>query len=129
MIVITGSTVGRITVYPMDAEPGFVSQHVAICRVPSEVVPRFAFWGLHNSKGREQLLGQRYGQGKPGLNLTNIRNLTLPLPPIEEQQRVVVSLERFERSSRHVIEMQRQRRSELEALLPSILDKAFRGEL
>jgi type I restriction enzyme S subunit len=43
MLVITGATVGRVSVFPVGAEPGFVSQHVAICRLPSEKIePRFA---------------------------------------------------------------------------------------
>jgi type I restriction enzyme S subunit len=70
MIVITGATVGRVTVFREKLEPGFVSQHVAICRLPAdEVDPEFALWGLRSPDGQVQLLGQRYGQGKAGPQL------------------------------------------------------------
>jgi len=65
-----------------------------ICRLPEGTSqPRFALWGLRSPHGQEQLLGQRYGQGKPGLNLANVRNLSLPLPPIGEQHRIVAYLD------------------------------------
>jgi restriction endonuclease S subunit len=38
-------------------------------------------------------LGQRYGQGEPGLNLTNIRALSLPFPPLPEQRRIMSELD------------------------------------
>ncbi len=82
MLVITGATVGRAAVFRTGLEPGFVSQHVGICRLPKDwLEPEFALWGLRAPQGQAQLPGQRYGQGKPGLNLSNIRALAL-LPRI-----------------------------------------------
>lgn len=130
MIVITGATVGRVAVYPPDSEPGYVSQHVAICRIdPAHLAPRFALQGLLSPYGQEQILGQRYGQGKPGLNLTNIRNLRLPVPPLPVQQRVVEYLDHLEERTRQLNSQQAESKEEVEALLPAILDRAFRGEL
>jgi len=130
MLVITGATVGRVAVYRGDLEPGFVSQHVAICRLPREEVdPEFALWGLRSPLGQAQLLGQRYGQGKPGLNLANIRALSLPCPPIHEQHRIVAELDAFQAQVEALRRLQSETEAELDALLPSILDRAFRGEL
>jgi type I restriction enzyme S subunit len=130
MIVITGATVGRVAVYPSDSEPGYVSQHVAICRIdPAHLDPRFALRGLLSPYGQEQILGQRYGQGKPGLNLTNIRNLRLPVPPLPVQKREVEYLDHLEERSRRLTSQQAESKEQIEAMLPAILDWAFRGEL
>jgi type I restriction enzyme S subunit len=130
MIVITGATVGRLAVYPADNEPGYVSQHVAICRIdPAHLDPRFALQGLLSPYGQEQILGQRYGQGKPGLNLTNIGNLRLPVPPLAMQKRVVEYLGHLEERIRHLTSQQAGSEQGVESLLPAILDRAFRGEL
>jgi type I restriction enzyme S subunit len=52
MLVITGATVGRVSVFRDGLEPGLVSQHVAICRLPAnEVDPEFALWGLRSLQG------------------------------------------------------------------------------
>jgi type I restriction enzyme, S subunit len=130
LLVITGATVGRVALFPDGSEPGFVNQHVAICRLPSdEVDPEFAIWGLRTPDGQAQIIGQRYGQGKPGLNLANIRQLHLPFPPICEQHRIVAELNRLEAQVSVLKTLQRETAAELHALLRSILDKAFKGEL
>jgi type I restriction enzyme, S subunit len=130
MLVITGATVGRCTVFSDDLEPGFVSQHVAICRLPSaEVLPAFALWCLRATQGQTQLLGQRYGQGKPGLNLSNIRALKLPVPPLLEQRRIIAYLDDLQARVDALKRLQTETADELDALLPSILDKAFKGKL
>jgi type I restriction enzyme S subunit len=130
MLVITGATVGRVSVFKEGLEPGFVSQHVAICRLPqNEVVSEYAVWGLRSPSGQSQLLGQRYGQGKPGLNLSNIRSLSLPFPDVSEQRRIVSELEAFETEVDKLMAQQSESEAELDALLPSVLGRAFAGEL
>jgi len=130
MIVITGATVGRVAVYRSALEPGLVSQHVAICRLPtSDVDPTFVLWGLRSANGQAQLLGQRYGQGKPGLNLSNIRALALPFPPRVEQTRIASELNRLQEQADQLVGSQQASGGELDALMPALLDRAFRGEL
>lgn len=130
MMVITGATVGRVAIFREHLEPGFVSQHVAICRLPkAEVDPEFVLWGLHGPDGQSQLLGQRYGQGKPGLNLSNIRSLSLPFPPLSDQRRIVAELDALQAEVDRLKALQAETAAELDALLPAILDRAFKGEL
>lgn len=130
MLVITGATVGRATVFREGLEPGFVSQHVGICRLPQcDVEPEFALWGLRGPMGQAQLLGQRYGQGKPGLNLTNIRAVSLPFPTLPEQRRVVAELDALQAKVDALEHAQAETAAELEALQSAALDRAFKGEL
>jgi type I restriction enzyme S subunit len=130
MMVITGATVGRVAEYPTGIEPGYVSQHVAICRLPqAAILPGFALWRLLGTGGQAELTGQRYGQGKPGLNLTNIRNLTLPVPPLVEQRRIVAHLDALQAKADALRSLQAETTAELDALLPAVLAKAFAGEL
>lgn len=130
LLVITGATVGRVAVFESNMEPGLVSQHVALCRLPQDqLLPRYAWWGLRSPFGQEQLLGQRYGQGKPGLNLGNIRALVLPFPTLEKQRQVVAELDTLQVQVDALKRAQAETAAELDALLPAILDKIFRGEL
>lgn len=128
MLVITGATVGRVSLFRNGLEPGFVSQHVGICRLPqSEIDPDFALWGLRGPSGQEQILGQRYGQGKPGLNLENIRAIALPYPPLGTQREVVADLNALQRELQRLRVLQADRNEELSALLPSILGTSFQS--
>lgn len=129
MFVITGATVGRCAVYDDSLEPGLVSQHVSICRLPAEsILPEYALWGMRSPCGQSQLFGQRYGQGKPGLNLANIRALSLPIPPLPEQRRIVAYMDNLHAKLRSLKRLQSESAAELDAMVPSILDKAFKGD-
>lgn len=130
MLVITGATVGRASVFREHLAPGFVSQHVAICRLPrDEVDPDFVLCGLRGPAGQSQLLGQRYGQGKPGLNLANIRALSLPFPGLAEQRETVARLNAMQAEVDALRCLQDETAAELDALIPAILDRAFKGKL
>ncbi len=48
--------------------------------------------------------------------------IPVPLPPLFEQRRIVAELDTLKR-------LQAETAAELDALLPAILDKAFKGEL
>jgi type I restriction enzyme, S subunit len=130
ILVITGATIGRVAVFGPEQAPGLVNQHVAVCRFPLDsVCVRYVLWGLRSPIGQVQLLGDKYGQGKPGLNLKNIRSIKLPFPPISEQRATVAYLDGLQAKVDRLKALQAQTRAELDALLPSILDRAFKGEL
>lgn len=39
------------------------------------------------------MVERAYGAGRPGLNLDNIRSLSIPLPPLAEQHRIVAKVD------------------------------------
>lgn len=130
LIVITGATVGRVGLFENHHSPGYVSQHVAICRLPpTAIMPRFAHWWLRSREGSAQLLRQRYGQGKPGLNLSNIRSVTIPVPTIETQAAIVRRLDLIEHRLSEAAGHRHDVADRYAALLPSMLNRAFAGAL
>jgi type I restriction enzyme, S subunit len=79
--------------------------------------------------GRKQLQAAAYGQGKPGLNLENIRTVVIELPPIAEQQEIVRRVDALFEIADEIDRLFAKARSRVEGLAPSILTKAFRGDL
>lgn len=69
------------------------------------------------------------GQGQPNLNTAMVKVMSFPCPPLAEQSRIVAYLDGVQAQVDHLKALQAQTAAELEALLPSILDKAFKGEL
>jgi type I restriction enzyme S subunit len=53
----------------------------------------------------------------------------MPAPPLEEQHRIVAYLDGLQTQVDELTATQDAAQAELEALLPSVLDQAFRGEL
>ena len=70
-----------------------------------------------------------YGAGKPGLNLENIRSVTIPLPPFTEQQTIVELIEEKLSEADQLDQTLTTALQQAEALRQSILKKAFSGQL
>jgi type I restriction enzyme, S subunit len=70
-----------------------------------------------------------FASAQAKLNQANARKISFPLPPIDEQDRIVTELEALQANVDKLKYLQAETAAELDALLPSILDRAFRGEL
>lgn len=130
LITITGANVTKSALMERDLGVAYVSQHVALCRPTEVVLPRFLYWYIiAEAGGRKQLNKLAYGAGKPGLNLENIRSVSVPLPALSEQEKIV---ELIESKMSEVDQLDRTLADSLqqaEALRQSILKKAFSGQL
>ena len=95
LVIITGANV-TITAWVSQAiEEAYVNQHVALCRPVEEATsPYVHLWLRAGDSGGSPLRTAAYGAGKPGLNLTNIREVALGLPPLAEQHRIVAEVDR-----------------------------------
>jgi type I restriction enzyme S subunit len=66
---------------------------------------------------------------QPSISQEVVYNAPIPLPPLEEQRRLVAYLQDVQEKIRALKEAQAQTEAELKRLEQAILDKAFRGEL
>lgn len=83
----------------------------------------------HGQSVRDQVFVQVRGATRPGFNTTLLSRVELPLPPLPEQRRIVAYLDDLQAKVDRLKALQAQTAAELDALLPAILDKAFKGEL
>jgi len=67
--------------------------------------------------------------GQNTINHSMLAALPIPVPPLPEQRRIVVYLNGLQAKVDALKGLQNETAAELDALLPSILDKAFKGEL
>ncbi|WP_395599384.1 restriction endonuclease subunit S [Pseudomonas sp. A1437] len=95
LITITGANVAKAAIVEDSLDDAYVSQHVALIRLANRSFGVFIHKWLTNSHGgRALLLENSYG-AKPGLNLNNIRDLPVPVPPISEQHRIVAKVDQL----------------------------------
>jgi type I restriction enzyme S subunit len=66
---------------------------------------------------------------QPVVSQKKINPLTIPVPPLQEQHRIVAELNALQVKTDALKRLQADSAFGLDALLPSILDKAFKGEL
>jgi type I restriction enzyme, S subunit len=69
------------------------------------------------------------GSASHNLNIGNLRRFTLCLPPLGKQRRIVTYLDEVHAKRDAIKHLQAETAAGLDALLPAILDKAFKGEL
>ena len=96
----------------------------------TQCIPRFAFVALRGARSvREQVFEQVRGATRPGFNTKLLSNVQLPIPPLTEQRRIVAYVDGLQKKVDQLKRLQSQATAELDAMLPSILDRAFKGEL
>lgn len=66
---------------------------------------------------------------QPVISQKKINPVIVPVPPLSEQRRIVAYLDNLQSKIDELKRLQVATEAELDALMPSILDKAFKGEL
>lgn len=121
--------VGNLAVCPPQMIGGNVSREIAVIPFRSEIEPHLAMYLLAAPSNQARMVGHVKGTSYVGINLKDVRTLPIPVPPIDEQRRIADDLANLRTKVDTLKGLQKQTAGELDALLPSILDKAFRGEL
>lgn len=97
--------------------------------IPSEgLSPEFLRWWF---KGNEKTLLQfvKGGTTVQSLVWREVTNMEVSVPPLAEQRRIVAELDALQAEVDALKHLQAETAIELDALLPAILDRAFKGEL
>jgi type I restriction enzyme, S subunit len=124
-----GATLGIPAVVDTD-EPFCFQRHVAILKPNRTQVDSRFIWHILSSKTLfDQAWGSTTGSAQPTVPLNAIRRLPIPVPPLAEQLLIVDHLDNLKRKTDALKTVQAESAAEINALIPSILDKAFRGEL
>ena len=63
------------------------------------------------------------------VNQKHIASRLIPVPSLDEQRRIVVYLDGLQAKVDELKRLQGQTQEELDALMPSVLAKAFKGEM
>ncbi|MEZ4730768.1 MAG: restriction endonuclease subunit S [Caldilineaceae bacterium] len=92
LMTITGANVGKCAQVPLLSQKAYVSQHVALIRIKDTRQTPFIHWWLINTYGGQKHLAEFVYGDKPGLNLTQVRNIPIPLPPISTQEKILTVL-------------------------------------
>jgi type I restriction enzyme S subunit len=64
-----------------------------------------------------------------GVGCGDVKAFVVPVPPLPDQRRVVAELDALQAEVDALKRLQAETAAELDALLPAILDRAFKGQL
>ena len=88
LLNITGASIGRSCVVPLNFELGNVNQHVCIIRLKPDYAPRFLQPYLSSSRGQKSISSTQVGSGREGLNFEAIRSFNISIPSLPEQTKI-----------------------------------------
>lgn len=130
----------RVNSAELVGKTGLVTSEFPLCTYESKnmrlrvdrcrALPEFAVLVLNSATVRSyyrQVLKQQCGMAT--LNQGHVREIPFPNVDVSEQRRIVAYLDGLQSQVDALKRLQSETAAELDALLPSVLDKAFKGEL
>lgn len=122
--------VGKCAVFDLEGDYGFASYIIRIRLDTKRALPQLVAAYINSPIGRAYMFDERKQMtGQANVNATTLKNLPLPLPNIGVQRDLVAELDALQAKVDTVKALQAETAAELDAILPAILDKAFKGEL
>lgn len=123
-------TIGKVATVPSELNGGNITQSSVRIRADNKKVNgSYLAWVLRSPYATRQYDSARLGTAVPRLNVADVRDLLIPLPPLAKQSRIVAEVERklsVVDELEMIVSANLQRATRLRQ---SILQKAFSGEL
>jgi type I restriction enzyme S subunit len=108
-----------------------LGQRVMMLRPDKQrVLPQFLLYQILSPLIQDEHIAPlSKGSASPHLNIGSLRKFPLRIPSLDEQCRIVAELDELQIEIETIKSLQRETSAELDVLLPSVLYKAFAGEL
>jgi type I restriction enzyme S subunit len=124
-----GATLGIPAIVDSN-EPFCFQRHVAILKPDcSKVSSQFLWHMLRSRTVFKKAWSSTTGSAQPTVPLRAIRELQIPLPALTVQCQIVTDLDNLQAKVDALKKLQEAAAAELNALMPSILSRAFSGQL
>ncbi|QPK61671.1 restriction endonuclease subunit S [Methylomonas sp. LL1] len=95
LLTITGGNVGKCARVPALGFNAYVSQHVALIRIKKPEQSEFIHFWMTNSYGGRKFLSRYIYGDKPGLNLSQVASVPVPVPPPDVLEEIVRQLKHY----------------------------------
>ena len=133
LLNITGASVARCCIVPMDILPARVNQHVSIIRpIADKLEADFLHYLLISKFYKDQLLqtGAEGGSTRQAITKSQIQDFSIKYPAtLREQRSIVADLDAMFAETQRLESIYQQKLAALEELKKSLLHQAFTGEL
>jgi len=119
-----GDPIGKTCIVPNYLEYGIVVADVVRIRLSPEKANKYFFtYILNSSICLNQLRKETIGSTRPRVNISQVRNLKVPLPPLEEQRKIAEILSTVDKK----LELERKRKGKLERIKKGLMNDLLSG--
>lgn len=95
LLNITGASLGRSMIFPKELKTANVSQHVTVIRLIKTDMCDFLHLGIKSPLVQQLVWGRQVGMAIEGLSKKVLEQFEFPVPPLEEQHRIVAKVEQL----------------------------------
>lgn len=128
LIALSGATTGKNGVYYLD-EIAYLNQRIGNIKIKNKEKVLNEYRNYYIALKNEDILNLAYGGAQPNISPKVIEFISIPLPPIKEQQRIVNIIESLFAKLDRAKELIENTLAQWEQNKMAILHKAFTGEL
>ena len=126
LYTVVGATYGRPALVETD-RPFCVQRHIAILKPVTELDPRFLIWWLKSPLIYDQATSSTTGSAQPTVGLRLLRDFLVPVPPADEQRRIVAKLEEIMAVCTQLESSLHDDRETRESFLSAVIARIFDG--
>ncbi|MFV0236119.1 restriction endonuclease subunit S [Empedobacter falsenii] len=96
LFAIAGATIGKCAIVSEDILPANTNQALAIIRLNENINVKYIFNFLQSLEMKKYIEKFNKTSAQPNLNLKQISDFKIPIPSLEEQERIVKLLDQFD---------------------------------
>ena len=89
---LVGASIGRTAVYNLECEAN-INQAVCLIRLVNEDIKEFVVKYMNSYIVYKIMMNDKVDTARANISLSNINDLIIPLPPLEEQKRILAKIE------------------------------------
>jgi restriction endonuclease S subunit len=129
LVAVVGATIGKVGIVP----PSWVGANIAraVCRIipGPDITREFLIAVLRSQKVQDYFRETTRTLAQPTLNVGQLELTPIPVVTLDRQHQILAQLTTIESAVHSCRQLQSTTLNELDAMLPAILDRAFKGAL
>lgn len=124
VVAMYGATAGQVGILKIQT-----TTNQAVCGIfPNELyIPEFVYYSIQSKQ--ENLVSQATGNAQPNISQIKIKNLSIPILPLSDQQSIVARLDTLDEKCKVLQANYEKTLSLCDDLKQALLRKAFNGEI
>ena len=128
VVCITGANTGRVANVGEVGETIYVNQHLCLVRPSDRINHQYLSLALSGSAARTHFTLSQYGL-KEGLNLDDVKNCVFPVPPMDEQEKILHHINDLTQITEHTRSRVTAQIQSLQSLRSTLIAHAVTGKI
>jgi type I restriction enzyme S subunit len=130
LLLCVRGTTGTVSIAAPELEGGNVTRGIVPIRFKSDrVIPSFGYHLIKSGGVQSQIRERTYGAALMQINIGDLRNIKVKIPPLSEQNELAERLDNLRKGAAHLQSLYTRKLAALDELKQSLLQRAFSGQL